>query len=166
MKGTYHQYWVYIMSNKGNTVVYIGVTNDMQSRIFDHRTGRSEESFTWRYQCWKLVHMEEFSDIELAIAREKQLKNWKRVWKDELIERGNPTWADLSAQWDYSGWFDPLDPPKGYYQQGLKENWGGPLRIPRAATCCRAIPTSGPSSRGASRPAPPGPWAADRPRCR
>ncbi len=54
------------------------------------------------YQCWKLVHMEEFNDINEAIAREKQLKNWKREWKDALIAKENQSWADLSAEWDYS----------------------------------------------------------------
>ena len=123
-----HQYWVYMMTNKGNTALYTGVTNNIQQRVFDHRTGRSEESFTWRYQFGKLVQMEEFNDIELAIAREKQLKNWKRAWKDELIAKNNPEWMDLSAEWDYSGWFDPAEPPNGYYQQAMKENWGGHLR--------------------------------------
>ncbi|MEO7082559.1 MAG: GIY-YIG nuclease family protein [Flavobacteriales bacterium] len=123
-----HQYWVYMMTNKGDTVLYTGVTNDIQQRVFDHRTGRSKVAFTWRYQCWKLVHMEEYNDINIAIAREKQLKSWKRAWKNELIARDNPEWKDLSAEWDYSGWFNLSDPPIGYYQQGLKEHWGGPLR--------------------------------------
>ncbi len=75
-----------------------------------------------------MVHMEEFNDIDMAIAREKQLKNWKRAWKNELIAKSNPEWKDLSAELDYSGWFDRADPPKGYYRQAMKENWGGPLR--------------------------------------
>jgi putative endonuclease len=123
-----HQYWVYIVANKGNTVVYIGVTNDIERRLFEHRTGDSPSAFAWRYQCWKLVHLEEFNDIREAIRREKQLKNWKREWKDELIGTENPEWNELSAEWDCTGWYDPKDPPAGYYQQQLKENWGGPER--------------------------------------
>ena len=123
-----HQYWVYMVTNKSNTVLYTGVSNDIQQRLFDHRTGSDQASFAWRYQCWKLVCMEEFNDIKEAIAREKQLKNWKRVWKDALIAKENPSWRDLSADWDYSGWYDLDDPPPGFYQQYVKENWGGPVR--------------------------------------
>lgn len=121
-------YWVYIVMNKGNTVLYVGVTNDLMRRLFEHRVGSDPKAFAWRYQCWKLVHVEEFSMPSLAIAREKQLKNWRRKWKEELIEAENPKWSDLSAGWDYSGWYDPADPPLGFFVQHLKENWGGPVR--------------------------------------
>lgn len=121
-----HQYWVYCVTNKGNTVLYVGVTNELQRRLFEHRTGVSPRSFVWRYQCWKLVYMEEYQDINVAIAREKQLKNWKRTWKEALISKENPKWTDLSRDWDHSTWYDPMDPPPGYYQQHLKESWGGP----------------------------------------
>ena len=117
-----------MLTNKGNTVLYTGVTDDVQRRLFEHRTRSVKTSFTWRYQCWKLVFMEEFADNTEAIDREKQLKNWKREWKDAIIARTNPRWSDLSLEWDYSGWYDPADPPKGFYQQHLIENWGGPLR--------------------------------------
>lgn len=121
-----HRYWVYILTNKGNTVLYIGVSDHVQRRLFEHRVGSSPGSFAWRFQCWKLIHLEEFQFIQDAVKRETQLKNWYRVWKEELINRSNPEWADLSKEWDYSGWFDPSKPPPGYYQQHLKENWGGP----------------------------------------
>lgn len=121
-----HQYWVYFLTNKGNTVLYIGVTSDIQQRIFDHRTGKDKHSFAWTYQCWKLIHLEEFNNITDTIAREKQLKNWQRKWKNELLEKENPEWKDLALDWDYSGWFDPADPPEGFYRQNMKENWGGP----------------------------------------
>jgi len=121
-----HQYWVYILTNKGRTVLYIGVTNDLQRRLFEHRTGRDKSAFTWNYQCWTLVHLEPFKYIKQAIAREKQLKNWKRAWKEEMIEKENPSWSDLSNAWDYSGWFDPNDPPQGFYTQHRVEQWGGP----------------------------------------
>ncbi len=123
-----HLYWVYIVTNKGNSVVYIGMSNDLKRRLFEHRTGERPSAFAWRYQCWKLVHSEEFTDVQRAIAREKQLKNWKREWKDALIEKENPQWKELSAGWDYTGWYDPNDPPPGYYQQHVKERWGGPPR--------------------------------------
>ncbi len=122
----HHQYWVYFVTNKSRTVLYIGVTNDIQRRLFEHRIGHDRTSFAWRYQCWRLVHLEEFADVRSAIARESQLKNWKRVWKDELIAAANPMYNDLSTEWDYSGWYDPKAPPAGYYVQHHKENWGGP----------------------------------------
>lgn len=122
------QYWVYIMANKGHPVLYIGMSNDPHRRVFEHRTGKHPNSFAWRYQCWKVVLFEEFNLVDAAIAREKQLKNWKRAWKNELIASSNEIWSDLSHDWDYSDWYDPLDPPKGYYQQHLRESWGGPLR--------------------------------------
>jgi putative endonuclease len=114
-----HQYWVYMMTNNGNTVLYIGVTSDVQRRVFEHRVPPEHASFCWKYQCWKLAWMEEHNDINDAIAREKQLKNWKRAWKEQLIEKLNPAWSDLSIEWDYTGWFDPSDPPPGYYRQHI-----------------------------------------------
>ncbi len=121
-----HQYWVYMVTNKGDTVLYTGVTNDPQRRLFEHRTGADPNSFAWRYQCWKLVLLEAFPDIRDAIARESQLKNWQRSWKDALIAKENAEWKDLGRDWDYVGWYDPDDPPAGYYVQHIKENWGGP----------------------------------------
>ncbi len=122
----HHQYWVYLVTNKGRTTVYIGMTNNLQRRIFEHRTGKDPDSFAWRYQCWTLVHFEAFKYVDQAIAREKQLKNWKREWKDRLIEQENPAWSDLSIGWDYRGWFDPKNPPQGFYTQNAVEDWGGP----------------------------------------
>lgn len=95
-----HQYWVYIMINKSNAVVYMGVTNDIQRRVFEHRVPPDHNAFAWKFQCWKLVHSEEYGDIDQAIAREKQLKNWKREWKDVLIQKENPDWNELSSGWD------------------------------------------------------------------
>ena len=128
-----HKYWVCLVTNKGNTVLYTGMTNDLQRRLFEHRTGADPDSFAWRYQCWKLVYMEDFSDVRKAIAREEQLKNWKRDWKDDLISAQNPGWMDLSSDWDYTGWFDPEDPPLGYYRQHLVELWGGPISDSRSS---------------------------------
>ena len=119
-------FWVYIVTNKGNTVLYTGVTNDIHRRLFEHRLGSSRASFAWRYQCWKLVYLEAFRSIEDAIKKEKRIKNWEREWKDQLIEQSNPEWRDLSKGWNYEGWYDPAKPPPGFYTQHGKENWGGP----------------------------------------
>jgi len=94
-----HQYWVYFMTNTKNTVLYIGVTNDIKRRIEEHRS-KTIEGFTQKYQCNKLVYFEEFVNINDAILREKQLKNWKREWKNKLIEEFNLSWNDLYKIWE------------------------------------------------------------------
>ena len=86
--------WVYIMANKRRGIPYIGVTADLAARVHQHRTG-SGSWFCRRYGLNRLVHAEEFEDIEDAISREKALKAWKRDWKVDLIEKGNPEWNDL-----------------------------------------------------------------------
>jgi putative endonuclease len=92
-------YYVYIMTNIQNTVLYVGVTNNLESRVFDHKVKRDLKAFTARYNCSKLVYFEEFGSIENAIHREKQLKKYHRAWKIELIEKLNPKWLDLSINW-------------------------------------------------------------------
>ena len=91
--------YVYIMSNKTNTVVYIGVTNNLQRRIYEHKN-ELYEGFTKKYKLHKLVYFEECIDINDAILREKQLKGWKRVKKNALIETINPEWIDLADNKD------------------------------------------------------------------
>ncbi len=91
-------YHIYMMSNKTDKVLYIGVTNDLERRVFEHKN-KSIEGFTARYNLIKLVYFEETSDINSAIAREKQLKGWLRKRKNELIESINPGWKDLSDDW-------------------------------------------------------------------
>jgi putative endonuclease len=93
-----HRYFVYILSNKHRTVLYIGVTNSIERRVFEHRTGASS-GFTKTYQCTELVWYEEFNDITIAIAREKQLKRWHRKWKFNLIRANNPTLTNLAEDW-------------------------------------------------------------------
>jgi putative endonuclease len=90
------QYYVYILTNKSNNVLYIGVTNDLIRRIFEHKN-KLVEGFTKKYNLRKLVYYEATNDIESAINREKQLKNWHRNWKMNLIDQFNPDWKDLSA---------------------------------------------------------------------
>jgi len=86
---------VYIITNDNHTVLYIGVTSDLLFRVIQHRTHVFPQSFTARYNCHKLIYYEQFTTIEEAIGREKQLKKWNRVWKEKLIESGNPHWKDL-----------------------------------------------------------------------
>ena len=83
-----NQYYTYILSNKNDTTLYIGVTNDIERRVAEHRSG-TIPGFTQKYKCHKLVYFESFSDVEQAIAREKQLKKWSRAKKDALIDTMN-----------------------------------------------------------------------------
>jgi len=86
---------VYILTNFTNTVLYIGVTSDLISRIIEHKEKHYPSSFTAKYNCNKLVYYEQFFTIEEAIGREKQLKNWRREWKVNLINSINHEWKDL-----------------------------------------------------------------------
>ncbi|MEI6327404.1 MAG: GIY-YIG nuclease family protein [Candidatus Roizmanbacteria bacterium] len=88
------QYFTYILASKYNGTLYIGVTNDLLRRVSEHRKGNVSE-FTARYKVYTLVHVEIYSDICDALARERQLKNWKREWKMNLISQSNPQWNDL-----------------------------------------------------------------------
>jgi len=86
---------VYIMTNYLNTTFYIGVTNNLLRRVLEHKS-QNKECFTSKYNLNKLVYFEITESIELAIKREKQLKNWKRQWKIDLIAKYNPSFKDLS----------------------------------------------------------------------
>ena len=90
--------YVYILSS-GFKHLYIGVTADLYRRILQHKNEANPESFTARYNIKDLVYFERFTDIESAIAREKQLKRWSRTKKIRLVVAQNPTWNDLSAEW-------------------------------------------------------------------
>lgn len=87
--------FIYFMTNKNNTVIYVGVTGNLIKRVFQHKT-KFHRGFTAKYNCNKLVYFEEFGDINQAIAREKQLKSGSRKSKEELINSMNPNWNDLS----------------------------------------------------------------------
>lgn len=89
-------YFVYILASRRHGTLYIGVTNDLARRVCEHREGAGSK-FTTKYRVRLLVHSEEFDDVEEAIRREKAMKEWKRAWKIQLIERGNPDWNDLYA---------------------------------------------------------------------
>ena len=89
-----NQYYTYILANRSDTTLYIGVTNDIERRVAEHRSG-TIPGFTQKYKCHKLVYFESFSDVEQAIAREKQLKKWSRAKKDALIDTMNKDRTDL-----------------------------------------------------------------------
>jgi len=94
----FHQYYVYILSNKKNGTLYIGVTNDLERRMFEHKN-KLIQGFSSKYELFKLVYFEAFQYINDAIRREKQLKNWNRQWKIDLIEGQNKEWNDLAIDW-------------------------------------------------------------------
>lgn len=94
-------YYVYIMSNKYNSVLYVGMTNDLSRRVGEHRNHRNPFSFTARYQVHKLVYYETTANVKSAIEREKQIKSWSRDRKVELIEKYNPTWEALLPEPEY-----------------------------------------------------------------
>jgi len=87
-------YYVYIMASRRNGTLYIGVTNDLVRRVYEHREGLGD-GFTKRHGVKMLVYFEMFEGIEQAIQREKTMKRWTRAWKLNQIERDNPTWRDL-----------------------------------------------------------------------
>ena len=87
-------YYVYILTNKSNYVTYIGVTNDLEKRLYQHKNDIIE-GFTKKYRVHKLVYFESTTDIRAAIAREKQLKGWSRAKKIALVNTMNPSWRDL-----------------------------------------------------------------------
>ena len=88
-------YYTYILTNKYNTVLYIGMTNDVLRRKEEHKAS-NQESFTKKYNVSKLVYAEQYQYVEDAIVREKQLKNWKREWKVNLVKKTNPKFQDIS----------------------------------------------------------------------
>ena len=88
------RFWVYMVTDKPYGTLYVGVTNDLARRAFEHREG-IYEGFSKRYGLKMLVWYEEFSTAEEAISYEKRIKKWKRDWKKQLIEKFNPTWRDF-----------------------------------------------------------------------
>jgi putative endonuclease len=95
-----HEYNVYIMTNKANTVLYVGVTSDLVGRVWDHKN-KTYKGFSATHECTKLVYYEEYQWIQDAIGREKQLKAGSRQKKVDLVIANNPLWSDLS-----DGWYD------------------------------------------------------------
>ena len=92
------RFYVYILVSSSRRAMYIGITNDLFRRVGQHRS-HEIEGFSDDYNTVRLVYYEEFHDVRNAIAREKQLKRWRREKKNWLVERMNPQWRDLSAEW-------------------------------------------------------------------
>jgi putative endonuclease len=127
MRWNVHQYYVYMLTNRWKNVLYTGVTNSLETRVWQHKNGNAP-GFTKKYNCDRLVYYEIFERIEQAIAREKQIKGWVRKKKNSLIDALNPDWNDLAADWYLE------TPPKA---EGSSE--GGPspssrLRMTESAT--------------------------------
>ncbi|PIQ14453.1 MAG: endonuclease [Flavobacteriales bacterium CG18_big_fil_WC_8_21_14_2_50_32_9] len=94
-----HNYFVYITTNPNKTTLYIGVTNDLRKRMFEHQEDKGTlKSFAGKYYCYNLIYYEHFEQIEHAIDREKQLKKWSRKKKEQLIETLNPNWIFLNDE--------------------------------------------------------------------
>nr|WP_294901286.1 GIY-YIG nuclease family protein [uncultured Pedobacter sp.] len=93
-----HTYYTYLITNKNNTVIYTGMTNDIHRRMWEHKFDKSSK-FATRYNCEKLVYFEEFDSATAAIEREKQLKAGSRAKKEKLINIDNSLWLDLSKDW-------------------------------------------------------------------
>jgi putative endonuclease len=91
-------YYVYLLTNKNNTVIYTGFTNDLKRRIWEHKFEKGSK-FTTKYNCNKLIYYEEFNNPNDGIAREKQIKAGSRTNKEALINLENTQWLDLSADW-------------------------------------------------------------------
>jgi len=90
--------WIYILASRKNGTLYVGVTADLRTRIWQHKTG-AVGGFTQQYRVTTLVHFEEFQEVRDAIMREKVIKGWNRKRKIELIESANADWDDLAAGW-------------------------------------------------------------------
>ena len=92
-----YNFYVYITTNPDKSVLYVGVTNDLSRRLYEHKENKGGcKSFAGKYFCYNLVYYEHFSNIEFAIEREKEIKKWRREKKNQLIESINPTWSFLN----------------------------------------------------------------------
>ncbi len=94
----HHNYYVYILTNRKQGALYVGMSNNLERRVSEHKSSEID-GFTKDYEVKKLVYYEHFTDVKAAIKREKQLKRWHREWKIELIMKDNPDWKDLSLDW-------------------------------------------------------------------
>jgi len=97
LKGVMNLYYVYMLTNWNNKVLYTGVTNDLERRIYEHKN-KLVKGFTEKYNVNKLVYFEYTSDVNSAIAREKEIKGWTRQKKNQLVEVVNPLWKDLTEE--------------------------------------------------------------------
>jgi putative endonuclease len=93
-----YNYYVYIITNWNNMVMYIGMTNNLERRLYEHKN-KLVDGFTKKYNVTKLVYYEHGNDVYAAMAREKEIKKWRREKKKNLVVSMNPTWKDLSSEW-------------------------------------------------------------------
>jgi putative endonuclease len=91
-----YDFWVYIVTNRNHSVLYLGITNSLSRRVWEHREG-SGANFPAAYHCNKLIYYEHYTNADEAIAREKQIKRWSRAKKIDLIDCMNPSWLDLGS---------------------------------------------------------------------
>jgi putative endonuclease len=92
-----HNYCVYITTNPAKTALYVGVTNNLERRLFEHHENRgNQKSFAGRYFCYNLIYFEQFSNINEPIMREKEIKGWRREKKELLITKANPNWDTIT----------------------------------------------------------------------
>ena len=96
--GDQKRYYVYLLTNWNNKVMYIGVTNNLERRLFEHKN-KLVKGFTEKYNVHRFVYYEETQDIKVALEREKEIKKWRREKKDNLVIAVNPGWKDLSEEW-------------------------------------------------------------------
>ena len=108
------QSYIYFMSNTHHNVLYLGVTNDVVRRVAEHKA-KINKGFTYKYNCDKLVYYELHTSMIDAIAREKQLKNWKREWKNKLVNDFNSEWKDLSEEIGVTN--EMIEAIKAHYQE-------------------------------------------------
>jgi putative endonuclease len=102
-----HKYFVYLLTNWNNKVMYVGMTNDLVRRVYEHKT-KAVDGFTEKYNVNRLVYFEETSDVYAAITREKEIKKWRREKKNALVIQANPEWRDLSEDLGLSSHSAPL----------------------------------------------------------
>ncbi|WP_291787920.1 GIY-YIG nuclease family protein [Cecembia sp.] len=93
-----HEYFVYILTNQNKTVLYVGMTNDLSRRLSEHTDKYNPEGFTAKYKCKFLLHWESYQYVRDAIAREKEIKKWRREKKEKLISENNPNWDILNRE--------------------------------------------------------------------
>ena len=91
-------YFVYILTNWNDKVMYVGVTSNLEKRVYEHRN-KMAGGFTEKYNVHKLVYFEHTNDVRVAIEREKEIKKWRREKKNKLVESKNPEWRDISLEW-------------------------------------------------------------------
>ena len=115
---TNKSYYVYLLAGKRNGTLYIGITNNLKRRMFEHKDKLSR-GFTKKYNVNRLVYFEQYNDVRQALTREKRLKKWHRAWKLELIEKSNPEWKNLSLDTRFRGY----DTQRKTRDNGNRRNW-------------------------------------------